>query len=156
MVADNGRVTRLADLIFTLRQKCAMKDLYVFKRAGVSSAEYNCLLQFFGQSEIGMKELGERLDITPGGVTRIITGLEEKGIVERRIDPEDRRGINVILTPEGARIVQNIRQASLDLHAEIIESIEPGNRESVIAAMEQLIEAMNSWLESNRDPQGGG
>lgn len=155
MATDSGRVAKLADLIFTLRQKCAMKDLYVFERAGVSSAEYNCLLQFFSTSEIGMKELGERLDITPGGVTRIITGLEEKGIVERRMDPEDRRGINVTLTPEGALIVQNIRQASLDLHAEIIESIDPGNRESVIAAIEQLIEAINSWLESNRDRIAG-
>lgn len=150
MAADNGHVSKLADLIFTLRQKCAMKDLYVFKRAGVSSSEYNCLIQFFDTSEIGMKELGERLDITPGGVTRIITGLEEKGIVERRIDPEDRRGINVILTRNGEEIVQNIKQASLELHTEIIESIETDSRESVIAAMEKLIKAINSWLETNR------
>ncbi len=151
MAADNGRVTKLADLIFTLRQKCTLKDLYVFKRAGVSSAEYNCLMQFFGLSGIGMKELGERLDITPGGVTRIITGLEEKGIVERRIDPEDRRGINVILTGKGEEIVHNIREASLELHAEIIDSIEPDNRESVIEAMEQLINAINSWIETRSE-----
>ena len=157
MTADNGRVAKLADLIFTLRQKCAMKDLYVFQRAGVSSSEYNCLMQFFSTSEIGMKELGERLDITPGGVTRIITGLEEKGIVERRIDPEDRRGINVILTSEGERIVQRIRQASIELHAEIIERIDPSLRGSVITAMEQLIAAINAWLESNRgtETEGG-
>ena len=156
MIDDGGQVSKLASLIFTLRQKCALKDIYIFKRTGVSSSEYNCLMQFFGLREIGMKELGERLDITPGGVTRIITGLEEKGLVERRIDPEDRRGINVILTPEGERIVENIRKASMELHAEIIEKIDPAGRGSVIEAMEQLIEAINSWIEINRseEPEG--
>ena len=151
MAADNGRVARLADLIFTLRQKCAIKDLYVLKRSGVSSSEYNCLMQFFGLSEIGMKELIERLGITPGGVTRIITGLEEKGFVERRIDPEDRRSINVILTDKGKGIVEDIRNASLELHAEIIEGIELESRESVIEAMQKLIKAINSWIEANSE-----
>lgn len=145
----NNKVSKLADLIFTLRQKCALKDHYVVRRAGISPAEYNCLMQFFEAGTIGMKGLGERLDITPGGVTRIITGLEEKGIVERRIDSEDRRGINVILTPEGERIVGDIRSTSLELHAEIIERIDPSSRQKVIDAVDQLIIAINGWLEAN-------
>jgi len=149
MHAGNDKVTRLAGLIFTLRQKCALKDHFIVKRAGISQAEYNCLSQFFDAGTIGMKKLGERLDITPGGVTRIITGLEEKGIVERRIDAEDRRGINVILTKRGERIVGDIRDTSLGLHAEIIERIDPSSREKVIEAVEQLITAINDWLEAN-------
>lgn len=155
MHAGNNNVSKLADLIFTLRQKCAMKDHYVVRRAGISQAEYNCLIQFFDAGTIGMKELGERLDITPGGVTRIITGLEEKGIVERRIDSEDRRGINVILTPRGKRIVGEIRNTSLELHAEIIERIDPSSRQKVVEAIEQLILAINNWLETNNKIEGG-
>jgi len=156
MYAENNNVSKLADLIFTLRQKCALKDHYVVRRAGISPAEYNCLMQFFGTGTIGMKELGERLDITPGGVTRIITGLEEKGIVERRIDSEDRRGINVILTRRGERIVDDIRDTSLELHAEIIERIDPSSRQKVIKAIEQLILAINDWLETNSGIEDGG
>jgi DNA-binding MarR family transcriptional regulator len=155
MHAGNNNVSRLADLIFTLRQKCALKDHYVVRRAGISQAEYNCLTQFFVTGTIGMKELGERLDITPGGVTRIITGLEEKGIVERRIDSEDRRGINVILTRRGERIVNDIRDTSLGLHAEIIERIDPSSRRKVIEAVEQLIGAINDWLEANGETGNG-
>ena len=155
MHAGNDKVSRLADLIFTLRQKCALKDHYIVRRAGISQAEYNCLIQFFDTGTKGMKELGERLDITPGGVTRIITGLEEKGIVERRIDSEDRRGINVTLTPRGEGIVGEIRSASLGLHAEIIERIDPSSRQGVIDAIEQLIVAINDWLETNRETENG-
>lgn len=155
MHAHNDTVSKLADLIFTLRQKCALKDHYVVMQAGISQAEYNCLTQFFDSGTIGMKELGERLDITPGGVTRIITGLEEKGIVERRIDSEDRRGINVILTKRGERIVGDIRSTSLGLHAEIIERIDPSSRRNVIDAIEKLVSAINDWLEANRETGNG-
>ncbi len=156
MPTGNDSVSKLADLIFTLRQKCALKDHYVVRRTGISPAEYNCLIQFFGAGTIGMKELGERLDITPGGVTRIITGLEEKGIVERRIDAEDRRGINVTLTRQGERIVGGLRDTSLALHSEIIERIDPTSRRKVIDAVEQLIHAINDWLEANRETENGG
>ena len=155
MPPENDTVSKLADLIFTLRQKCALKDHYVVRRTGISPAEYNCLIQFFGAGTIGMKELGERLDITPGGVTRIITGLEEKGIVERRIDAEDRRGINVTLTRHGEQVVYELRETSLGLHSEIIERIDPPSRRKVIEAVEQLINAINDWLEANTDTNGG-
>jgi DNA-binding MarR family transcriptional regulator len=155
MADTRTQVAKLAELIFTLRQKCALKDLYFIKRAGISSAEYNCLMQFFGSTSIGMKELGGRLDITPGGVTRIITGLEDKGIVERRIDAEDRRGINVILTRKGERLVRDMRQASLEIHTDIIERIEASSRKGVIEAIERLIRAIDSWLESNSNAQPG-
>jgi DNA-binding MarR family transcriptional regulator len=146
---------KMAELIFALRQKCAQKDLYFLRHSDVSPAEYSCLLQFFGADEVGMKELGERLDITPGGVTRIVTSLEEKGIVERRISSEDRREIRVVLTQTGERLVDKVRRASHDLHAEIIGAIEPRNRDAVILGMEQLVRAISGWLETHREAEHG-
>ncbi len=146
MNREKNLVDRMAELVFTLRQKCALKDLYFVKMLGITAAEYNCLVQFFNTDSFGVKELAERLDITPGGVTRIVTSLEEKGIVERKISPEDRRGINVMLTPKGKKIVQEIRQASLDLHAEILQQIEPQYRQPVVEAIGKLIQAIDTWL----------
>lgn len=150
MKKSDEQIKRMAELIFTLRQKCALKDLYFVKRTGITSAEYNCLIQFYTQENLSMKELSERLDITPGGVTRIVTSLEKKGIVRRSISPEDRRGINVSLTKKGVKIVKEMKEASLELHREIIDHIDPKYREPVINAIELLIEAINNWLEAHR------
>jgi DNA-binding MarR family transcriptional regulator len=139
-------IERMADLIFTLRQRCSLKDLYFVKKAGISSSEYNCLMQFFQTDSLGMSELAERLSITPAGVTRIVSGLEERGILERRISSEDRRSIDVVLTGSGKKIVDDVRKASMELHAEIMKGIDPAKRKAVMSGLEQLVTAIDKWL----------
>ncbi len=146
---------RMSELIFTLRQKCALKDLYFVKKLGISIAEFNALVQFFTHDALGVKELAEKLDITPGGVTRIVTSLEEKGLVLRKISPEDRRSVDVFLTETGKDMVQQIRQTSLELHAKILEQIEPQFRQPVVDAIERLIEAIDKWIEVHEDELNG-
>ena len=156
MARNDDQVAKMAELMFTLRQKCSLKDLHFVKRFGISSAEYNCLIQFYGMSSIGMKELGEHLSITPGGVTRIITSLEEKKLVKREIDPDDRRGINVNLTEQGERIVSDIRRASLELHNEILKQIKPDQHGAIVGAIEQLLGAIDTWLVTNSETELNG
>lgn len=144
---DNAQIEKLAELIFVLRQKCALKDMFIVRDTGISTAEYNCLMQFLGSSSTGMKELSERLGITPGGVTRIVSGLEKEGILERRISLEDRRNIDVLLTGKGEKIIKEIKKSSIELHSQIIDKIDPHQRDQVIEAVEQLIAALSCWLE---------
>ncbi|MBN2070575.1 MAG: MarR family transcriptional regulator [Candidatus Krumholzibacteriota bacterium] len=151
MSPKEEQIEKMADLICLLRQKCALKDLYFVKQVGISTAEYNCLMQFFNLKSIGMKEIGQRLGITPGGVTRIISGLEKQGIVIRKISSEDRRNIDVDLTQKGMKIVEDIRQVSLDLHSEIMAQINPEHQQSVFFAIEQLISAIDVWVKGHRE-----
>ena len=148
---DNHQLAdEMANLVFNLRQKCAAKDNYFVKTLNISLAEYNCLVQFFQQDSYNVKELAERLDITSGGVTHIITSLEGKGYITRTISPEDRRGINVILTSKGRKIVAQIREASVELHAKILNQIKPRNQKKVLESMHKLNDAIDIWLKEHR------
>ncbi len=136
----------MANLVFTLRQKCAAKDMVFVRRLHITPAEFNCLLQFFNNDGLNVKDLAKRLHITPGGVTRIVTSLEKKGILKREIAPHDRRGILVSLTEEGKNVVHEIKHASEELHGEILEKIEPEHRQAIVTAVQQLINAIDEWL----------
>jgi DNA-binding MarR family transcriptional regulator len=153
MAGKDKHISRLVELIFKLRKKCTLKDLYFVKKVGISYAEYNCLIQFFDADTINMKELAARLDITPAGVTRIVGSLDRRGIVHRRIDRNDRREIKVVLTRKGKRIVRDIHQASLDLHSEIISHIGPKDRDSIIQGIEQLTNAVTMWLDARKEEE---
>ncbi len=143
--------TRMAESIFTLRQKCIAKDMYFVHNFCISLAEYNCLVLFFTQENYGVKDLAAALDITPGGVTRIITSLEKRGIIKRRISPEDRRNIDVSLTAKGKRMVIELRNASMELHGKILNQIEPELQEPVVDALEHLIDAIDFWIEEHQE-----
>lgn len=58
-----------------------------------------------------LRELAERLRIAPRSTTDVVDGLEERGLVERRPDPDDRRAMLVSLTDNGRRIGSTVRSA---------------------------------------------
>jgi DNA-binding MarR family transcriptional regulator len=56
-----------------------------------------------------LSELSERLRIAPRSATEVVDALAERGLAERRPDPDDRRATLVQLTEHGAATAQAIR-----------------------------------------------
>lgn len=48
-----------------------------------------------------VSEIASSIGITVPAVTQILTSLEKSGLVHRAMDPDDRRAVRVVLTPEG-------------------------------------------------------
>ena len=69
-----------------------------------------------------LSELSDRLRIAARSTTEVVDGLQDRGLVERRPDPQDRRATLVALTDEGTRVGQAIR-ASRDAEAEAYFSV---------------------------------
>jgi DNA-binding MarR family transcriptional regulator len=64
-----------------------------------------------------LSELSEHLRIAPRSTTEVVDALEERGLVERRPDPHDRRATLVALTDAGTSTGTAIR-AARDAEAE--------------------------------------
>jgi DNA-binding MarR family transcriptional regulator len=54
-------------------------------------------------------ELGKRMIVTRATVTGVIDSLEKRGFVRRTRNPTDRRGVVAEITPEGSRVLQQLR-----------------------------------------------
>jgi DNA-binding MarR family transcriptional regulator len=64
-----------------------------------------------------LSELSDHLHIAPRSTTEVVDGLQERGLVERRADPHDRRATLVALTEAGVAVseaIQNARSAEAD------------------------------------------
>jgi DNA-binding MarR family transcriptional regulator len=64
-----------------------------------------------------LSELSEHLHIAPRSATEVVDELEQRGLVERRSDPNDRRVTLVALTDHGKKVSTAIRSAR-DVEAE--------------------------------------
>ena len=51
-----------------------------------------------------MRELASRLSCDPSTVMFLADRLEERGLLQRRVDPKNRRVRLLVLTPKGARV----------------------------------------------------
>jgi DNA-binding MarR family transcriptional regulator len=63
-------------------------------------------------------ELGERRNLSPSGISRSVDRLAKAGLVERSINPADRRSLLIALRDEGVR---RLREAQITHHATVRE-----------------------------------
>jgi DNA-binding MarR family transcriptional regulator len=60
-----------------------------------------------------MTELSKRIMISPSGLTRVVDGLEEKGLVKRSRSADDARVVSAALTDSGRDKVRHAAQTHL-------------------------------------------
>jgi DNA-binding MarR family transcriptional regulator len=77
----------------------------VLEDEGVTAFEALILAAIFFEKrgEIKPSALAEAFQTTRGNVSHCISSLEAKGLVKRRIDPEDARAVQLVLRPQGKK-----------------------------------------------------
>jgi DNA-binding MarR family transcriptional regulator len=79
--------------------------------AGLSLAQYRILMHLLFAEQIGGKEclnpseISDRQGTSRNTVSSLIRNLEEDGLIERSLDPHDRRKFNIQLTENGRSLV---------------------------------------------------
>ena len=73
-------------------------------------------------------ELARAADLNPGAMTRLLDRLAEKGLVERRTAPGDRRAIEVELTAEGERIWGEVNRCGERVRARAMHGMSADER----------------------------
>lgn len=146
---NTGRAKALADLTCRLARSCFDKETYFAELYKLTTAEFRCLRLFQHKNCISIKKLAELMDLTPGRITHILTSLEKKNYVRRQIDVEDRRGINVCLTKDALPFINEINEDHIKLHSEILEFAPEDKRDMIIDAMQELVNALQSWRNKN-------
>ena len=83
--------------------RIAERDLV--EREGFPMSWLDVLAQLYDAPGNGlrMQELEERSLFTRSGLTRLVDRIEAAGLVRREPVPGDRRGVRIVLTPEGRR-----------------------------------------------------
>jgi DNA-binding MarR family transcriptional regulator len=86
-----------------------------------------------------IRDLAEAERMRHQSMAQIVEGLEEKGLVTKRPDDEDRRRIVVELTPEGTELVHETRARRESWLAGALErELDPEEREALRRAVELL------------------
>lgn len=77
----------------------------ILRSEEVTFFEALMLAAIFFEKKRGIKpsELAKTLQTTRGNVSHGLSSLEAKGLVRRRVDPEDARGLQVTLLPAGRK-----------------------------------------------------
>ncbi|MGE5582392.1 MAG: MarR family winged helix-turn-helix transcriptional regulator [Bacillota bacterium] len=71
------------------------------------------------------KSLAAKLDLESSSMTGLLDRLERKGLIERRRDPGDRRGVKIFLTPSGVAARETIKSLVEEIDRKVQEALSP-------------------------------
>lgn len=99
---------------------------------------YSALTVVAQRGEMAVGELADAEGLPSSAATRIADKLEEAGLVARRPNPQDRRGVNLAITAEGLRLVEDQRRRGNAWLATRLASLTPSQRQLLADALDVL------------------
>ena len=99
------------DLAFTINDVARLLRNYADQKAaqfGMSRAKWAVLARLDRFEGLKQAELADMLDLQPISLTRLLDGLSNNGLIERRPDPEDRRAKRLYLTPAARPLLEQL------------------------------------------------
>ena len=88
--------------------------------------------------QLSPKSLLQQTLVSSGTMTNRIDRLVERGLVQRRTDPNDGRGILVVMTPKGQASVDAAISTLLVAESELLAKLAPADRERLAALLRKL------------------
>ena len=95
----------------------------------MSHQQMRALIVIGRRGALTMSELATLLDIPLSTATHTVDKLVDKELVERLRPPDNRRTVQVELSPKGKQTHEGIAQARASMARGMLESLSPGERE---------------------------
>jgi len=105
---------------------------------GLTQTQWQAIVYLRKREGIKQAALAEVLEIQPISLARLIDRLEIGGWVERRPDPNDRRAVQLYLTPKAEPILSELRDAAAAVHDDTCADMSEAEFEQLLTLLEKI------------------
>ena len=112
-------------------------------RYGISVAEWRVLAHLSQQEAVSVREIHRRVGMDKPKVSRAATRLEAAGYITKVVNPNDRRLVELSLTPQGRDLIATLAPIAADYQARLMAALGDGAEEFVakVGALAGRVEA---------------
>lgn len=136
-VADTANLARVVRLA-----ACLGRDLTeISADAGLKPGQFQVLAELRGRDPLPMSatDLARALVLTSGGMTPILDQLEDRGLILRQMDGEDRRARRISITEKGRSTVIRALDQQIARHRALNAVLTLEERETLSALLRKLL-----------------
>jgi DNA-binding MarR family transcriptional regulator len=119
---------------------CATMIAEALEGEEVVQLEYGTLLCLEIEPGIDQRRLAEAMGIDPSNASLIVDRLHSKGLIERRVNGDDRRARELYLTPKGKALWRRLRPKTSTANERVLAPLPPAQRELFLDLLIRLIE----------------
>ena len=103
---------------------------------GLTSSQFDVLHHLAREKELTQKEIGERIYLSKGNVTQLVTKLEEKGLLTREKKGREKF---LSLTAKGLSLYQEILPQLLTKHDAFVSVLTKEEEEQMAVLLDKLL-----------------
>jgi DNA-binding MarR family transcriptional regulator len=128
-------------------------QLHAAQELGLTPGHVKTLFELDADQPVSMGELASVLACDASSATWLVDRLEERGLVERRAHPHDRRVKTVVLTPDGAKTKGRLVEL-LSVPPDDLLALDRADLDELREALRLLPPHPPFWAPATRGPDG--
>lgn len=107
----------------------------------ISPAQMALLEQIIRQPGCGVGDIAEALKLSAPTISVGVAKLEERSLVERKPDPEDRRSVQFFITDAGESLHKKFNRVRLDKFQRLLSGLNKQDQAKLLDLLEQALHA---------------
>jgi DNA-binding MarR family transcriptional regulator len=141
----------IQDLFRLIKRYQQIKMKQEASNYGLTRSEYELLgflqLNLEAGKDLPVSKLSSLMRITPAAVTHMVNPLEEKGFIERRAAPSDRRVVRIALTEQGAQAAESLLMTVQAQMSGLIQYLGEEDSREFLRLMTRALEYLSAQLD---------
>ncbi|KGX87847.1 MarR family winged helix-turn-helix transcriptional regulator [Pontibacillus marinus] len=105
---------------------------------GLNPTEFGVLEMLYHQGEQPLQKIGDKILLASGSITYVVDKLQQKGLLERKPCPNDRRITYAAISDEGCKLLQSIFPDHWKKIEEITGGLSNEEKEELIPLLKKL------------------
>ncbi len=136
-----GLETRASFLLSQLGLQSAQRFTTALAPLGITPNRFGVLVHLARQEGRTQQELATALGLHRNSMVGMIDDLEERGLVERRRHPDDRRAYAIHLTPAAREVLATADRLADEQEEALLAPLDAADRTALVATLSRLVAA---------------
>lgn len=107
-------------------------------RLGLSMKGYAALATLMSVGPVSQQNLSRRIGMDPATMVDVIDSLEQRGHIERRRNPDDRRSYALVVTSKGKQLYRRAEHAIAEAEAGTLKGMRPAERAALMLLLGKI------------------
>lgn len=125
---------RLGYLLVRIAEEVDRRHVAVLEELELRPRELRTLILVHRHPGLSQRALAGRLAMDPGNLVALLDGMDDRGLLTRRRDPDDRRRRTLHLTAAGERLLERAERATAELEDAVFGSLSTAERAAMTHA----------------------
>jgi DNA-binding MarR family transcriptional regulator len=132
----------LMELLHRINKEIAKRLTPIFREKKLSVAELSVLMRMNRQPVCRATELAAMIGVPTSTVTGILDRLENRGLLERSQDPDDRRSVQITATQNTEEFVTALKRPMEDLLRTAFRSMPASRTRRLVQDLKAVLEVL--------------